>query len=57
MIYRGTAVEDLSHYATTDTYDFKDEKLKINNTYFYVVKAVFNNGIESKMSEVVRVNY
>lgn len=57
MIYRGNTVEELSHYTTVDSYEFTDRKLKINNTYFYVVKVVFKNGIESKMSEVVEINY
>ncbi|MBU8891807.1 MAG: hypothetical protein KOO66_03460 [Bacteroidales bacterium] len=57
MIYKGKTIEDLSHYSTTDAFEFTDKKLQINNTYYYVIKAVFKNGIESKMSKVIEVKY
>jgi fibronectin type 3 domain-containing protein len=57
MIYKGNTVQDLSHYSTTNSFDFIDKKLKVNNIYYYVVKAVFKNGIESKMSGVLQVKY
>ncbi|HLP12263.1 MAG TPA: hypothetical protein VK177_10065 [Flavobacteriales bacterium] len=34
-----------------------DTELNINNTYTYAIKAVFLNGVHSKMTELVEVNY
>ena len=57
LIYKGTSIESLAAYMSVKEYEFTDKKLIVNNTYFYVVKAVFNNGRESGMSKVVEVNY
>lgn len=57
LIYRGNAVENLSFYTSVHEYEFTDKKLMVNNTYLYVIKAVFANGNESKMSNVVEIKY
>ncbi|MDX9694686.1 MAG: hypothetical protein RBT49_02750 [Bacteroidales bacterium] len=57
LIYKGESIESLALYTSVKEYEFTDKKLKINNTYYYVIKAVFNDGLESKMSEVIEVIY
>ncbi len=57
MVYKGDSIENLAHYATVNTYEFSDKKLKINNNYYYVIKAVFFSGLESGMSKVIEIDY
>ncbi|MFP4025342.1 MAG: hypothetical protein ACLFVR_12525 [Thiohalospira sp.] len=57
LVYRGNSVEDLALFASSGQYEFTDTKLAINNTYYYVIKAVFVNGLESRMSNVIEIKY
>ena len=57
LVYRGNSVEELALFASSDRYEFTDTKLAINNTYYYVIKAVFANGLESGMSKVIEIKY
>ena len=57
LIYRGSSVEDLSFYASAIDNEFIDKNLTINKTYYYVIKVVFNSGLESAMSQIVVVKY
>lgn len=57
LVYRGNSTEELALFASSGRYEFTDTKLAINNTYYYAIKAVFVNGLESKMSNVIEIKY
>ena len=57
LIYKGNSIEELALYSSSDSYEFIDKKIKINNTYYYVIKVVFLSGLESNMSKVIEVFY
>ncbi len=57
LIYKGKTLKDLALYKSVTETEFIDNKLTINNTYVFVVKAVFNSGLQSAMSEVLEIKY
>ena len=57
LIYKGNSIEELALYSSSDSYEFIDKKIKINNTYYYVIKVVFLSDLESNMSKVIKVSY
>jgi fibronectin type 3 domain-containing protein len=58
-IYKAKDNEDLRLFKTIDVREnsFTDRELYPGNKYHYFIKATLKNGIESKISEMVEVNF
>jgi len=58
-LYKAKANEPLRIYKTLDanTVNFIDKELYPNNKYRYAIKATFNSGAETKLSEVIEVEF
>lgn len=58
LIYRASNDSPLSLYSSTNgVAEFVDNKVVINTTYKYVVKAIFRDGHESLFSDLVAVKF
>jgi hypothetical protein len=58
-IYKAKANEELRAFKTIpgNAGSYTDTELYPNNTYRYTIKATFTSGIETKMSDVIIVNF
>lgn len=57
VIYRAEDEQPLSIYSTVSESKLIDQNLKINTSYTYRIKVLFDDGSESKLSKSVKVNY
>ncbi|MBI2271809.1 MAG: hypothetical protein HYU69_15820 [Bacteroidetes bacterium] len=59
ILYKSKKGDPLRIYKTLpgNLNSFTDTEASINNVYFYALKAVFLNGAESELSDVIEVNY
>ena len=59
IIYRAKLTEPLTiiKTVTSASVSFEDNTLNIGNTYEYRIKAIYNNGAESIISDAVIVEY
>lgn len=59
ILYKSKKGEPLRVYKTlpANLISFTDTEASINNVYFYALKAIFLNGAESELSDVVEISY